>query len=119
MFHQVYLAPAGYEAVRRGGGFPAGTMLALVAAPPASRVAPARQGVYAEAPLGVEMAVKDPARFPEGWAYFDFGPGGPGATARPQPRSRCERCHAEHGARDHVFVQFYPLLRDGEASGRR
>jgi len=118
MFHQVYLAPRAYDAVRRTGRFPPGTMFALVAAPPGARGTPARQGVYAETPVRVELAVKDPARFKEGWAYFDFGPGRPGATARPLPRARCERCHAEHGARDHVFVQFYPRLRDATAGVR-
>jgi len=60
MFHQVYLAPRAYDAVRRTGRFPPGTMFALVAAPPGARVTPARQGVYAETPVRVELAVKDP-----------------------------------------------------------
>jgi hypothetical protein len=89
-------------------------MLALLLAPAGERVAPARDGLFADRPVRLEVAVKDPARFPGGWAYFDFGPAQPGATARPFPPERCERCHAEHGARDHVFVQFYPLLRDGD-----
>lgn len=118
MFHQVYLAPWVYQEERRNGRFPPGTIFALVAAPPRARVAPARQGVYAEAPVRVELAVKDPARFTEGWAYFDFGAGVPGATARPLPSARCAHCHAEHGARDHVFVQFYPRLRTAAAGGR-
>jgi hypothetical protein len=77
-------------------------------------VPPARDGVFADRALQLKVAVKDPARFPGGWAYFDFDAAPPGATARPLPRERCERCHADHGARDHVFVQFYPLLRDGD-----
>ncbi len=36
-----------YEHYRRTGGFPEGTMLALVIPPPGRRVAPAGQGVFA------------------------------------------------------------------------
>jgi hypothetical protein len=30
--------------------------------------------------------------------------------AQPFPKEACYGCHAEHAARDNVFVQFYPLL---------
>jgi hypothetical protein len=33
------------------------------------------------------------------------------ASAEPFPKAACYDCHAEHGATDHVFTQFYPLLR--------
>jgi hypothetical protein len=112
LFHRVYLDPRAYAVMRRSGRFPPGTMLALVMSPATERVAPARQGVFADRAVRLEVAVKDPGRFADGWAYFDFGDGAPGVTARPLPPERCARCHAEHGARDHVFVQFYPLLRD-------
>ena len=114
MFHRVYLEPSAYEAVRRTGRFPRGTMLALALSPAAARVPPARDGIFADRAVQLKVAVKDPPRFPGGWAYFDFDAAPPGATARALPRERCERCHAEHGARDHVFTQFYPLLRDGD-----
>jgi len=112
MFHRVYLEPSAYEARRRTGRFPVGTMLALSLAPAAARVPPARDGVFADRAVQLKVAVKDPARFPGGWGYFDFAVAPPGAIARALPQERCERCHAEHGARDHVFTQFYPLLRD-------
>jgi Cytochrome P460 len=114
LFHRVYLEPRACEVTRRSGRFPAGTMLALVLAPATERVAPARQGVFADRAVRLEVAVKDPGRFPGGWAYFDFGAGEAGSTARPLPPERCARCHADHGGRDNVFVQFYPLLRDGD-----
>jgi hypothetical protein len=114
LFHRVYLEPRAYEVTRRSGRFPPGTMLALVLAPATARVAPARQGVFADRALRLEVAVKDPGRFPGGWAYFDFGAGQAGSTAQALPPARCARCHADHGGRDNVFVQFYPLLRDGD-----
>jgi hypothetical protein len=114
LFHRVYLEPRAYETARRTGRFPRGTMLALVMAPATARVAPARQGVFADRVTRLEVAVKDPGRFPGGWAFFFFGAGVAGPTARAFPPERCARCHADHGARDNVFVQFYPLLRDGD-----
>ena len=109
-FHTVLLEPGAYEHYRRTGRFPDGTLLALVIRAPAPRVAPALAGRVAGELIGVEMAAKDTARFAGGWGYFDFGRRGAGATAPPFPPARCARCHAEHGARDNVFLQFYPVL---------
>ena len=111
MFHNVALEPAAYADFARTGRFPNHTQLALVIYTPASGVPPARHGWFEGELAGVEMAVKDTARFAGGWAYFGFGLGGPGATAKPFPRERCAQCHAAHAARDNVFLQFYPLLR--------
>lgn len=111
-FHTVLLEPGAYASYRRSGQFPDGTMLALIIRAPAARVAPARSGRVAGDLLALELAVKDTARFAGGWGYFDFGRGRPGATARPFPAESCARCHAEHAARDNVFLQFYPVLRD-------
>jgi hypothetical protein len=108
-FHHVYLAPASYVHFREEGTFPEGTMLALEIREPAARVAPARQGSFAGRRLAVEIALKDSKRFKEGWAYFDFGDGRP--AARALTGGRCEACHRQHGATDHVFTQFYSGLR--------
>ena len=112
MFHTVLMEPAAYAAYRGAERFPDGTMLALVVREPAARAAPARGGRVAGRLAGVELAVKDTARFAGGWAYFGFGRSRPGTPARPFPRERCAACHARHAARDNVFVQFYPLLRE-------
>ena len=109
MFHRVYLEPSAYEHFLRTGGFRSGTMLALSIRHPLRRVPPSRAG-WSEGDLAaLELAVKDPARFRGGWAYFDFGRDG--RVARAEPGERCARCHAEHAARDNVFLQFYPQLR--------
>ncbi len=111
MFHNVYLEPSAYERYRRTGRFPDRTMLAMTMYQPAQKVPPSLSGWFEGEFAGLEVAVKDTARFAGGWAYFDFGRGGPGAAARPFPRESCQRCHAQHAARDNVFVQFYPVLR--------
>ena len=59
--------------------------------------------------------VKD-ARFPDGWAFFEFGradalsdAAAPLTGARAAP---CVECHSEHTAVERTFVQFYPTLLD-------
>jgi hypothetical protein len=109
MFHRVYLEPSAYRHFLRTGRFRNGTMLALSIRHSVRRVPPSRAG-WSEGDLAaLELAVKDPARFRGGWAYFDFGRDGRVAPAL--PADRCARCHAEHAARDNVFLQFYPQLR--------
>jgi hypothetical protein len=109
MFHRVYLESSAYEHFLDSGEFREGTMLALVIRRPERRVAPSRSGWTEGGLVALEMAVKDGSRFPGGWAYFDFGRDGESAPAI--PRERCASCHAQHGAIDNVFVQFYPQLR--------
>jgi hypothetical protein len=110
MFHRVYLEPTAYDHYLRTGSFRNGTMLALAIRHPARRVPPSRAGWTEGELTALELAVKDPARFAGGWAYFDFGRNA--ATARALPARRCQTCHREHAAVDHVFVQFYPTLRE-------
>ena len=90
-FHHVYLEPEAYRQYRRSGAFPEGTMLAMEVYSAGSKASINRQGSFSDEFLRVEVAVKDSARWDEGWAYFDFG--GP----EPRPRSTAfpkERCWA-------------------------
>jgi hypothetical protein len=57
--------------------------------------------------LGVE--VKDVSRFPDKWAYFNFG--AETKTAAANPKAVCWQCHEDHAAVEHTFVQFYPTLK--------
>src|SRR5262249_9518920 len=58
--------------------------------------------------MGVEVHVKDEARFPGKWAFFGFDDA---KTAKMTPTAAsCYSCHAQHGAVDTTFVQFYPTL---------
>ena len=118
MFAHTLMEPTAYRAFVETGKFREGTMLALVLQGTGEKVLPARRGQFASDVHGVEMAVKDSSHAPEGWSYYAFGGMGSIApTANAAPKSSCYNCHAEHAARDHVFLQFYPLL--SEAAGAK
>jgi Cytochrome P460 len=109
MFHNVYITPVAYEAFARTHTFPEGTMLAMTLHDAGEKVAPSKHGFFEGARLGLEVAVKDSARFPNRWAYFDFSSGRESARAS---GPSCHACHVKHAATDNVFTQFYPILRD-------
>ncbi len=53
---------------------------------------------------GIEAEVKSGGK----WTFYGFGKG---STAKPIPATAsCYSCHAQHGAVDNTFVQFYPTL---------
>ena len=116
MFHHTLMEPTAYRHFARTGTFREGTMLVLMLHGTGEGVLPSRRGQFASLIHGVEMAVKDKNRTPEGWAYYNFG-GMDGIRSAVQPMSKasCFNCHAEHAAKDNVFLQFYPLL--AEAAG--
>lgn len=113
VYHNVYINPASYRAFAQTGKFPEGTVLMLELANSEVKKEPGLQGSYQNQFVALEAAVKDSKRFPEGWAYFSFdGPDGKlSATAKPFPKERCWSCHHNKAATDHVFTQFYPVLR--------
>ena len=110
MFNETLMEPTAYQHFVNTGEFREGTMFVLMLHGIERAVLPGRRGQFAGALHGVEMAVKDRTRTPEGWAYYGFG--GMGSIARTaQPEGiGCFNCHKTHAARDNVFLQFYPLL---------
>ena len=120
MFAHTLMEPTAYRHFVETGTFREGTMFALLLQGPGDKVLPARRGQFANDVHGVEMAVKDSAHSPEGWAYYGFGGMGGGirGSASAAPRNSCFNCHAEHAVRDHVFVQFYPLLTEAAAASQ-
>jgi hypothetical protein len=50
--------------------------------------------------------------FPEKWAYFIFDEDSKSAEAN--PKKAYWRCHEDHAAMEHSFVQFYPTLKPVE-----
>ncbi len=115
-FTNVYIQPEAYRYFMATGEFPEGTMLPMDVFGPGSRESINQAGYFEKDFLGMEVAVKDSERYPEGWAYLSFRDraGGLRPSASAFPKDRCYDCHAEHAATDNVFTQFYPMLQRGE-----
>lgn len=118
-FHNVYLQPEAFDQYVQTGEFPEQTVFIVTnnkSRPANTKGSVSRKGFVATASSGLEVAVKDTKRFPDGWAYFMFhdAPN----QAKPETvqgerafdRKECFDCHAEHGADDNVFVQYYSVL---------
>jgi len=112
-FNNVYLNPAAYREFSRTAKFPDGTVFVLEIASAETKKEPGLQGSFQKEFVALEAAVKDSQRFEGGWAYFSFDDksGKPKAKARPFPNASCYDCHHQKAATDHVFTQFYPVLR--------
>ncbi len=74
------------------------------------------RGFFMSELQGLEIALKDSARYPDepgGWAYFSFGhqPEPYAQSAAAFPTETCNACHDVNADEDWVFTQFYPVLR--------
>jgi uncharacterized protein (TIGR03067 family) len=109
----VYIDPVAYRAYKQTGAFPEGTVLVLETATAEEKKEPGLRGSFQKEFNGLSAAVKDKDRFPDGWAYFSFsdGPGKTKPKAQPAKKAACYDCHRQKGAEDHVFTQFYPVLK--------
>ncbi|HZD46072.1 MAG TPA: cytochrome P460 family protein [Acidobacteriaceae bacterium] len=108
MFDNVFVNPPAYKAFVKTGTWPDKTMLVLEVRGAEKRGSINQKGNYQGAVMGLEVHVKDEARFPGKWAFFGFDDG---KTAKMIPTTAdCYRCHVEHAAVDTTFVQFYPTL---------
>jgi hypothetical protein len=108
-FTNVFVNPAAYRSFVSTGKWPDKTMLVLEIRTAASKGSINQGGSYQSGVLAVEGEVKDLSKFPgTGWAFFAFGKSSTGKML--PPSQDCYACHAEHGAVDNTFVQFYPAL---------
>ena len=118
-FHNVYLQPEAFDHFVQTGEFPEQTVFIVTnnkSRPANTKGSVSRKGFVASATSGLEVAVKDTKRFPDGWAYFMFHDAPEKAkpetahAERAFDRKDCFDCHAEHGADDNVFTQYYSVL---------
>ena len=107
-FDNVFVNPDAYQAFVKTGTWPDHTMLVLEGRAAHGKGSINQNGNYQGGITGLEVHVKDEARFPGKWAFFSFHGG---KTAEMIPTSAdCYSCHAAHAAVDTTFVQFYPTL---------
>jgi hypothetical protein len=109
-FNNVFVNPAAYRAFTETGHWPDHTMFILEIRTSTSHGSINNGGHYQTQIRAIEAEVKDEKRFPQKWAFFPFG-AKEQATALPAT-STCNTCHAQNGAVDNTFVQFYPTLLD-------
>ena len=109
MFDNVFVNPEAYKAFVETGKWPDKTMLVLEARMAGSKASINKNGHYQTGNvMGREVHLKDEARFPGKWAFFNAEDG---VTGKLLPKDMdCYSCHEQHGAVDTTFVQFYPTL---------
>ncbi len=110
MFDNVFVNPEAYRSFVATGTWPDKTVMVLEAREALSKGSINQHGHFqGTSVMGIEVHVKDVARYPGGWAFFDFASPTANGKVFP-PVAPCYSCHREHAAVDTTFVQFYPTL---------
>ena len=110
MFDNVFANPEAYKEFLENGTWPDKTMLVLEGRKAGTKGSINKNGHFQTGEvMGLEVHVKDEARFPAGkWAFFNAEDR---VTGKLLPKEMdCYSCHDQHGAVDTTFVQFYPTL---------
>jgi hypothetical protein len=109
MFDNVFVNPEAYNWFLANGTWPDKTLLVLEQRMAEGKGSINQRGNFQGTDvMGLEIHVKDEARFPGKWAFFIFDNA---KTAKMVSTDMpCYSCHAEHAAVDTTFVQFYPTL---------
>ncbi len=109
MFDNVFVNPEAYRSFLAHGTWPDKTVMVLEVRGSGTNSSINKAGHFQTGNIiGMEIHVKDEARFPGKWAFFDVGSESK-ATLFPQT-ANCYTCHQDHAAVDTTFVQFYPTL---------
>ena len=109
-FTNVYVNPSSYRSFMKTGQWPDKTMFILEIRASQSEGSINKGGSFQGGVRIIEASVKDEARFPGKWAYFNFGPDMKERVAALPTTATCYACHSTHAAVDNTFVQFYPTL---------
>ena len=109
MFDNVFVNPESYKAFLETGTWPDKTMLVLEVRKAEGKGSINQRGNFQGTELmGLEVHVKDEARFRGKWAFFPFD--GVKTSKMIPTNMECYTCHSLHAAVDTTFVQFYPTL---------
>jgi hypothetical protein len=124
-FHSVYIDPTSYDTYKHTGAWRDGTTIVKELVAVGGKKASSGAGYFMGDFLGVEVALKSAARFPDepgNWGYFRFTDedgGPPHGLASRMPTGACAACHAATADQDLVFTQYYPVLRAAKGVGDR
>lgn len=111
VFDNVFVNPSAYASFKKTGTWPDKTVFVLEIREGVGKGSINKTGKFQTPRISaLEVHVKDEARFPGKWAFFNFD------VDKPQPATviprtvQCYACHEQHAAVDTTFVQFYPTL---------
>ncbi len=122
-FHNVYIDPDSWAHWKKTGEFREGTILVKELVAVGSKAAVSGNGYFQGDFVGLEATIKSKKHFasePGNWAYYSFSTPDLKSlteTAEKFPAASCNSCHAGAAADDFVFTQYYPVLREGKATG--
>jgi len=108
LLDNVFVNPSAYAQFLETGTWPDGTVLIKENRLAASAGTISKSGKFQAQVVSMELHVKEERRFPGKWAFFVTDGKEPARYVA--PGANCYSCHAEHGAVDSTFVQFYPTL---------
>ncbi len=110
MVDNVFVDPASWQAFKKTGRWPEGTMFVKEGRVGTSKGSINKSGIFqTEQRFALEVHVRDSKRFKSGWGFF-VNSGDKPAKALPANAS-CYACHTTHGAVQTTFVQFYPTAK--------
>jgi hypothetical protein len=110
MFTNVFVRPTAYDYYLEHGKWPDKTMFVLEIYGSTSQGSINKHGSYQKDFMGLDVEVKDEARFADKWAYFNFDGAEKSASPIAPGQNACWKCHEQNAAVEHSFVQFYPEL---------
>lgn len=119
----VYLDPGSFRHWKKTGEFRDGAMTVKELISVGEREGPGSgNGYFMGDYIGLEASVKDSKRYPKepgNWGFYIFYvPGMKMVTAAKNlPTEECAACHKASAKDDHVFTQFYPVLKAAKATG--
>lgn len=104
-FDNVFVSRAAYQSFLKSGRWPDKTMFILEIRSSESKGSINNAGHYQSGVVGMESEVKEDGK----WTFYSFERNA--TEGKPFARNAsCYSCHAENGAVDNTFVQFYPTL---------
>jgi len=110
MFTNVFVNPSSYDYFQANGKWPDKTVFVLEIYGSTSHGSINKHGSYQSDFMGLDVEVKDEARFADKWAYFNFNGNEKSAGSITPGKNDCWNCHDQNAAVEHSFVQFYPEL---------
>lgn len=123
--HNVYIDPKSWAHWKKKGEFSEGTIIIKELVSVGSKAAVSGNGYFMGKYIGLEATIKSKKHFakePGNWAYFSFSSADHKSlskTAKAFPAASCNGCHEGAAADDFVFTQYYPVLNQGKAMGKK